>query len=93
MSDSDSAPQDSAGEGPGQPVRQEHLSARVPEGVGSGVFSTGVIVMSGATEFVLDFVQSLGQPRQIVDQARGKYWIAHLFRVDEARSDPIFFQS
>ena len=41
------------------------MSARVPEGVGPGVFSTGVLVMTGNTEFVLDFVQNLGQPAQI----------------------------
>ena len=41
------------------------MSARVPDGVGPGVFSTGVLVMTGNTEFVLDFVQNLGQPAQI----------------------------
>jgi len=47
------------------PQPQQHLSARVPEGVGHGTFSTGVLVMTGNTEFVLDFVQNLGQPAQI----------------------------
>ncbi len=41
------------------------VRARVPEHVGRGVFSTGVIVMTGNTEFVLDFVQNLGRPHQI----------------------------
>ena len=41
------------------------MSARVPERVGPGTFSTGVLVMTGNTEFVLDFVQNLGQPAQI----------------------------
>jgi len=41
------------------------MSARVPEKVGPGIFSTGVLVMTGNTEFVLDFVQNLGQPAQI----------------------------
>ena len=52
---------------PSQPQQpsQKHMSARVPEGVGPGVFSTGVLVMTGNTEFVLDFVQNLGQPAQI----------------------------
>ena len=40
----------------------QHLSARVPEGVGRGAFSTGVIVMTGPTEFILDFVQNIGGP-------------------------------
>ena len=44
-----------------QPIR-----ARVPEHVSSGAFSTGVIVMTAQTEFILDFVQNLGRPHQIV---------------------------
>ncbi|NIL96183.1 MAG: DUF3467 domain-containing protein [Planctomycetales bacterium] len=63
MSTSDSPPEDS---GDSQQVRAKHLSARVPEKVGSGVFSTGVILMTGATEFVLDFVQNLSPPARIV---------------------------
>lgn len=47
------------------PKRPQHLSARVPERVSPGVFSTGVIVMTGGTEFVIDFVQNLGQPAQV----------------------------
>ena len=44
-----------------QPIR-----ARVPDHVTSGAFSTGVIVMTAQTEFILDFVQNLGRPHQIV---------------------------
>ena len=44
-----------------QPIR-----ARVPEHVAGGAFSTGVIVMTAQTEFILDFVQNLGRPHQIV---------------------------
>ena len=51
---------------PQQP--QKHMSARVPEGVGPGIFSTGVLVMTGNSEFVLDFVQNLGQPAQIASR-------------------------
>ena len=52
---------------PSQPPQQpqKHMSARVPEGISQGIFSTGVLVMTGNTEFVLDFVQNLGQPAQI----------------------------
>lgn len=52
---------------PSQPPQQpqKHMSARVPEGISNGIFSTGVLVMTGNTEFVLDFVQNLGQPAQI----------------------------
>ena len=47
------------------PQQPQHMSARVPDKVGPGTFSTGVLVMTGNTEFVLDFVQNLGQPAQI----------------------------
>jgi hypothetical protein len=46
----------------GEQVRVQHVSARVPEGVGRGAFSTGAIVMTGATEFIVDFIQNLGTP-------------------------------
>jgi hypothetical protein len=42
-----------------------NLSARVPEKVARGVFSTGVLVLQGATEFVLDFVLRMNQPHQV----------------------------
>ena len=45
---------------------EQPLRARVPEQVAGGCFSTGVIVMTAQTEFVLDFVQNLGRPHQIV---------------------------
>ncbi len=54
------------GDQPPHPQPPKHISARVPEGVSRGVFSTGSIVVTGANEFVIDFVQSLGQPAQIV---------------------------
>jgi len=44
-----------------QPIR-----ARVPEHVARGAFSTGVIVMTAQTEIILDFIQNLGRPHQIV---------------------------
>ncbi|MBW3598805.1 MAG: DUF3467 domain-containing protein [Planctomycetes bacterium] len=46
-------------------VRMQHVTARVPERVSRGMFSTGVIVMTGGTEFILDFLQALGKPRQV----------------------------
>ena len=46
-----------------QPIR-----ARVPDHVTGGAFSTGVIVMTAQTEFILDFVQNLGRPHQIVSR-------------------------
>lgn len=44
-----------------QPIR-----ARVPDHVAGGAFSTGVIVMTAHSEFILDFVQNLGRPHSIV---------------------------
>lgn len=52
---------------PPDPASQpkSHVSARVPEQVSRGVFSNGVVVMSGATEFILDFVQNFGYPPHV----------------------------
>jgi hypothetical protein len=47
-------------------VRHMNLSARVPEDVGRGVFSNGVMILTGAFELVLDFVLRLGEPNRIV---------------------------
>ncbi len=47
-------------------VRVQHVSARVPERVGRGSFSTGAIVMTGGSEFVVDFVQHIGGPASVV---------------------------
>ncbi len=42
------------------------MRARVPEHVAAGQISTGVIVVTGATEFILDFVRNLPRPNIIV---------------------------
>src|ERR1700722_8700035 len=44
---------------------QAHISARVPEKVGRGVFSNGVLVLQGPHEFLLDFVQRIAKPYQV----------------------------
>ena len=49
----------------GEQVRVQHVTARVPESVSRGAFSTGVIVMTGPNEFILDFVQNIGNPAQV----------------------------
>ncbi len=59
-------PQQPQPEGNSQQVQIQHVTARVPEGVGRGAFSTGVIVMTGGSEFILDFVQNIGGPPQVV---------------------------
>ncbi len=46
-------------------VRAHHVTARVPEGISRGVFSTGIILMTGANEFVIDFVQNVGPPASV----------------------------
>jgi len=45
-------------------VSTQHVTARVPDNVRS-VFSTGAIVMTGNSEFVIDFIQCVGRPRQV----------------------------
>ena len=47
---------------------QQPIRARVPDHVSGGAFSTGVIVMTAHSEFILDFVQNLGRPHQIVSR-------------------------
>jgi len=52
----------------GQPAPGEsgqNLRARIPDHVGEGVFSTGAIVVTGPTEFVLDFVQNISRPHRV----------------------------
>lgn len=48
-----------------QELQHSSVSARVPEAVGRGLFSTGAIVMHGAHEFVIDFVLSMAPPNRI----------------------------
>src|SRR5438105_1102770 len=72
-SDQPNKPEDSPRE-PGQPdnqgaytqeVQHSQVSARVPEKVGRGVFSTGAMVFQGPHEFVIDFVLRMAHPHQI----------------------------
>ena len=60
-------PNDESGQHSEQ-VRIQHLSARVPEKVSRGAFSTGAIVMTGGTEFIIDFIQNLGTPAAVVSR-------------------------
>jgi hypothetical protein len=45
--------------------RHTQLSARVPELVVPGVFSTGVVVLSNAHEFVVDFLCRMARPHTL----------------------------
>ncbi|MCE9607125.1 MAG: DUF3467 domain-containing protein [Planctomycetia bacterium] len=49
-----------------QQFQFQPLSARVPERVARGVFSTGAIVLQGPDEFLIDFILKLANPHQIV---------------------------
>ena len=51
-----------------QQVQVPGNTARVPSSIGSGVFSTGAIVMTGQHSFVLDFVQQMGVPSNLVSR-------------------------
>jgi hypothetical protein len=46
-------------------LHHTRVSARVPEKVARGVFSTGYVVLQGDHEFILDFMQGMAQPRQV----------------------------
>lgn len=59
-------PDDDRGKEPPRPTPPGHISARVPNSVSRGEFATGVIVVAGPTEFVLDFVQGLVRPATLV---------------------------
>jgi hypothetical protein len=49
-----------------QDVQYSQVTARVPERIGRGVASTGAIVLQGPHEFVIDFIQRLTQPHQLL---------------------------
>jgi hypothetical protein len=48
-----------------EPQAPPPLRARIPEKISEGVFSSGVIVITGPTEFVLDFLQNVSRPAKI----------------------------
>lgn len=54
---------------PDEPIREkiEHqpVSARVPEKVAKGVYTTGQLVLDSPKEFVIDFLQGMTRPHQI----------------------------
>jgi hypothetical protein len=49
-----------------QQFQHQPVSARVPERLARGVATTGVLVLDSPNEFVLDFLQGLARPYQIV---------------------------
>lgn len=74
MSDQESKPEDDSQpeESRQNPVEQQvqipGVTARVPASIGHGVVSTGAIVMNGPHAFVLDFLQQMGVPNQLVSR-------------------------
>jgi len=68
---SESPPPDDNPKPPGEPgtysqeIQHAQISARVPEKVSKGVFSTGAMVFQGQHEFVIDFVLRMAQPNMI----------------------------
>lgn len=68
MSEQPDQPTPAPGDGSSfsQEVRHTNVSARVPEKVGRGVFCTGAMVIQGQHEFIIDFVQRMNQPHQVV---------------------------
>src|SRR5262245_16617689 len=48
-----------------QELRHANVSARVPEGIGTGVFCTGAIVIQGSHEFVIDFLLNMVPPHRV----------------------------
>src|SRR5438046_1928053 len=51
-----------------QEIQYSQVTARVPEKVARGSFSTGALVIQGPHEFVIDFVLNMVQPHQIVSR-------------------------
>ncbi len=48
-----------------QQVRSSHIGALVPAHVSRGTFSTGVAVLQGNHEFIVDFLLQMQQPQQV----------------------------
>lgn len=51
---------------PSQRLSNNPTSIRVPDKAARGVFATGVLIIHGQQELVLDFIQGLARPAQLV---------------------------
>ncbi len=58
--------EDSADQPRSGSVQANPVAARVSEHASRGVFSTGVVLLTGGSEFIVDFVQNLGSPTSVV---------------------------
>jgi len=63
MSADENPPESGSSEQQSQP--NPPLRARVPDHVAGGTFSTGAIVMTGPTEYIVDFLQTIGRPHKV----------------------------
>ena len=61
----DDATPDPTPEQPLQQIQHSSATARIPDQIGRGVFATAVIVLHGANEYTIDFVQSLARPNRV----------------------------
>ncbi len=59
-------PSSGGGPGPIQKIAHNPMSARVPEKVSRGVVATGFLAYFGPNEFVVDFLQFIARPPQLV---------------------------
>jgi hypothetical protein len=50
---------------PLQQIQHSTATARVPDPVGRGVFATAAVVLHGANEFTIDFIQSIVHPSRV----------------------------
>lgn len=60
-------------------VRHSNISARVPEEVGHGVFSNGVMILTGPFEIVIDFVLRMGEQQRVVARTVLPHVVARQF--------------
>jgi len=60
-------------------VRHHQLSARVPAEIGNGVFSNGVMILTGPFELVLDFILRMGEQQRIATRVVLPHLVGHQF--------------
>ncbi len=53
---------------PERPEPNPAVRARVPDHVAEGCFSTGAIVMTGPSEYIIDFLQTIGRPHRVASR-------------------------
>ncbi len=49
-------------------IQHQPVAARVPEKVAKGIFCTGQVILDSPKEFVIDFLQGLTRPYQVVSR-------------------------